>query len=40
MDVSKLRSLGWSARTPLEAGLRESYRWYAQNIAVKTGTRT
>jgi GDP-L-fucose synthase len=40
MDVSKLRSLGWSARTPLEAGLRESYRWYAQNIAVKTGTGT
>jgi GDP-L-fucose synthase len=38
MDVSRLLQLGWTARVPLETGLRESYQWYAQNVAVKTGT--
>jgi GDP-L-fucose synthase len=28
MDVSRIRALGWEARTPLEQGLRETYRWY------------
>jgi GDP-L-fucose synthase len=31
MDVSKLRRLGWSARTPLEQGLQQAYAWYAAN---------
>ena len=28
LDVSKLTALGWSAETPLEEGLRLSYRWF------------
>ena len=39
MDVSKLCSLGWSARTPLEAGLRQSYEWYAAHVGAKEGAR-
>lgn len=33
LDVSRLRSLGWSARIGLEAGLSETYRWYVENVA-------
>ena len=39
MDVSRLRKLGWSAPTPLEAGMRQSYQWYAENVAAKAGAR-
>lgn len=28
LDVSKLTSLGWRAKTPLEEGLRLTYNWY------------
>jgi dTDP-glucose 4,6-dehydratase len=32
IDASKLRDeLGWSARTPVEAGLEETVRWYVEN---------
>jgi GDP-L-fucose synthase len=34
MDVGRLRSLGWSARIDLEAGLRDTYRWYLDNRAL------
>lgn len=33
LDVSKLRSLGWSARIPLETGTRSTYDWYKTCIA-------
>jgi GDP-L-fucose synthase len=33
MDVSKLAALGWTAPTPLDAGLRAAYRWYVDNAA-------
>ena len=33
MDVGRLRSIGWSAKTPLEEGLERAYRWYVQNAA-------
>lgn len=32
MDVSRLAEMGWSARIPLEAGVRETYQWFLQNI--------
>lgn len=33
LDVSRLAALGWRARTPLEDGLREAYKWYVANAA-------
>ncbi|MEA3192954.1 MAG: GDP-L-fucose synthase [Betaproteobacteria bacterium] len=35
MDVSRLRALGWSAKTPLERGLRAAYEWYVGNAAAR-----
>ena len=32
LDVSRLSSLGWKASISLEAGLRETYKWYVANI--------
>jgi GDP-L-fucose synthase len=34
LDVSRLRSLGWSATTPLAAGLKKTYDDYLRRIAV------
>jgi GDP-L-fucose synthase len=33
LDVSRLARLGWSARIPLEAGLRQTYAWFLENRA-------
>jgi GDP-L-fucose synthase len=33
MNVSKLRALGWTARTPLEDGFRSAYQWYVTHVA-------
>lgn len=33
LDVNKIRSLGWSAKTSLEEGIRITYRWFLDNIA-------
>lgn len=30
LDVSRLQSLGWQARTSLEQGIRATYKWYKQ----------
>ncbi|EPS71966.1 hypothetical protein M569_02791, partial [Genlisea aurea] len=32
MDSSKLEGLGWSPKVSLEEGLRETYRWYLENV--------
>lgn len=32
MDVSKLAKLGWRAKTDLEAGVAEVYRWYCDQL--------
>ncbi len=32
MDVSKLASLGWSARIPLRAGIASAYQWYVEHV--------
>ncbi len=32
MDVSRIARMGWQARTGLEAGIAETYRWYVENI--------
>lgn len=32
LDVSKLHSLGWRAKTGLRDGIKKTYEWYVQNI--------
>jgi GDP-L-fucose synthase len=36
LDISKLTALGWRPGIPLEAGIRQTYRWYRASVA---GTR-
>ncbi|MDH7944933.1 GDP-L-fucose synthase [Pseudohongiella sp. SYSU M77423] len=31
MDVTKLKTLGWSYKTPLEIGLQRTYEWFLKN---------
>lgn len=31
LDVSKIESLGWQAKTSLREGIRETYRWFLEN---------
>jgi GDP-L-fucose synthase len=31
LDVTRLTGLGWTARTPLRDGVRETYRWTARH---------
>lgn len=33
MDISRLSSLGWKAKTALRDGIAETYRWYVENVA-------
>ena len=35
MDVSRMRTLGWSAPTDFETGMKQAYEWYVQNIVAK-----
>jgi GDP-L-fucose synthase len=32
MDVSRLRTLGWSAKTDFETGMKHAYEWYVANL--------
>jgi GDP-L-fucose synthase len=32
LDVSRLKSLGWEAKTSLEEGIRKTYEWYLERI--------
>jgi len=32
MDVSRLRSMGWSATTDFETGMKQAYEWYVANM--------
>jgi GDP-L-fucose synthase len=36
MDVSRLRALGWTARTSVESALHQAYDWYVDNVAAKS----
>jgi len=39
MDVSRMKDLGWTAPTRFEAGIKQAYDWYAENIAGKSRRR-
>jgi GDP-L-fucose synthase len=36
MDVSRLRALGWTARTSVESALHQAYDWYVGNVVAKS----
>jgi GDP-L-fucose synthase len=36
LDVTRLTGLGWTARTPLRDGVRETYRWYTRQAVPST----
>jgi GDP-L-fucose synthase len=38
LDVSRLRALGWTARTPLRDGLARTYDFYLKHVAAAAGT--
>jgi GDP-L-fucose synthase len=40
LDVSRVNSLGWAARIPLEEGIRSTYRWYVENYAAANSKTT
>ena len=37
LDVSRLNTLGWKAKTDLESGARTAYEWYLKNSGVSRG---
>ncbi|GIO10571.1 GDP-L-fucose synthase [Cohnella xylanilytica] len=39
VDVSKLEALGWTARIPLDEGLRSTYEWYLEQTYQAGGVR-
>jgi len=32
MDVSKMKSMGWTHSTPLSVGIQKTYQWFSENI--------
>lgn len=38
LDTSKLRAMGWSPKTGLDEGLRNTYRWYLENGAARNAS--
>ena len=37
MDVSRAARLGWTAKVGIPDGLRRTYDWYLENVAVEAG---
>jgi GDP-L-fucose synthase len=33
LDVSRINTLGWKARIPLEEGIQETYQWFLNNMS-------
>ncbi len=34
LDVTKLTATGWQAKIPLDEGIRQTYSWYLENVAI------
>lgn len=34
--ISRMKELGWEARTSLEQGIRKTYQWYVENLGTKS----
>ena len=32
LDITRMESLGWEARTSLEQGILKTYQWYVENL--------
>jgi GDP-L-fucose synthase len=39
MDSGRLHSLGWSAKTDFESGIKQAYEWYVENESTASSTR-
>ena len=37
LDVSRLQDLGWQAKIPLREGIGQTYSWYLDSLAVRSG---
>jgi GDP-L-fucose synthase len=37
MDVRRAAGLGWTAKIGIEEGLRLTYDWYIENVALEIG---
>lgn len=35
LDVSRINSLGWQAKTPLKAGIEKTYEWYKSQLDIR-----
>jgi len=36
LDIERLRTLGWRPRIDLDTGIRDTYRWYVENVASRS----
>ena len=37
VNISKLKKMGWTYNTSIEAGLKETYKWYTNNLCKNRG---
>ncbi len=35
LDIGRIRAMGWSPKIPLDAGIKEAYDWFLENIAAR-----
>ena len=36
LDVSRMKSLGWEYKTELQDGIKKTYKWFKDNIEIRT----
>jgi GDP-L-fucose synthase len=35
LDIGRIRAMGWSPKIPLDAGIKEAYDWFLENVAAR-----